>query len=278
VALKVLDPLGRMLRGDEATRMRSARFLTEARAVATLQHPNIVQLYDIGDYEGASYLVLEFVDGGSLAEKLRMEKPEPRAAAATVTKLARAVHHAHERGVLHRDLKPSNVLLTSNGEPKIADFGLAKLRAMENEDAQLTRTGMILGTPSYMAPEQATGDVRAIGPRADVYGLGAILYESLTGRPPFKGTSVFETLMQIATAEVVAPEKLNAAVDGPLSTICMTCLQKKPEKRYATAAALADDLERWQRGFTLISSRPTEVRRFAVWWNWPFAGWFRKQR
>jgi serine/threonine protein kinase len=278
VALKVLDPPGRMLRVDDATSTRNTRLLTEARAVATLQHPNIVQVHGIGEYEGSPYLVLEFVDGGSLAEKLRTERPEPRAAAATVAKLARAVHHAHERGVLHRDLKPSNVLLTSDGEPKIADFGLAKLHHMGNEDAALTRSGMILGTPSYMAPEQASGNVRSIGPPADVYGLGAILYESLTGRPPFKGSGAVQTLHQIATAEVVAPERLNAAVDRGLSTICLTCLRKEPQKRYATAAALADDLERWQRGLTLSASAPPVVRRLARWWNWPFAGWFRKQR
>src|SRR5262249_12262574 len=160
-----------------------------------------------------------------------------------VAKLARAVHHAHEHRVLHRDLKPSNVLLTPDGQPKIADFGLAKMQELAKEDAALTQSGMILGTPSYMAPEQAAGEIETIGPAADIYGLGAILYASLTGRPPFQGESVARTLSQIAIGQVALPHTLNPHVNRDLELICLKCLAKDPQQRYASAEALATDLE-----------------------------------
>jgi serine/threonine protein kinase len=287
VALKVLasgsmDLVRRLLVGDDAYRLRSTRLQTEARAVARLQHPNIVHVYDIGESEGLPYVVLEYVAGGSLADRLRAQLPPPREAAATVALLARAVQHAHEQGVLHRDLKPSNVLLTGDGHPKIADFGLAKVREMSGEEATQTLPGMILGTPSYMAPEQAAGKIEAIGPAADVYGLGAILYESLTGGPPFRGASAFETLSRLATEQPVPPDALNRAVDRGLGAICLKCLEKKPQDRYASASALAGDLERWLQGEPAVAAPVRPAGGFLRWFERVFIGFFptrvRKQR
>jgi serine/threonine protein kinase len=251
VALKVLL----LFASGLAPKEHLARFRLEALAVAKLQEPHIVQIYDIGEDEGYPYIVLEYVAGGTLAEKLRTEGPMiPRAAAETVAKLARAVHHAHTQGVLHRDLKPSNVLLTPDGQPKVADFGLAKIQELPKEDAPLTLSGMIVGTPSYMAPEQAASELEAIGPAADIYSLGAMLYELLTGRPPFQGKSVMGTLSQIATGQVVAPHTLKPAVGLELSAICLKCLEKEPRKRYNSAKELAEDLERWLAGQPIMAS------------------------
>jgi serine/threonine-protein kinase len=192
------------------------------------------------------YLTLEYVGGGTLAKKLRTEgRMSPRPAAEMVATLAQAVHHAHEKGVLHRDLKPSNVLLTADGQPKIADFGLAKMQQLAQDAPGTTGTGAILGTPAYMSPEQATGQTQEIGPRTDVYGLGAILYELLTGQPPFKMTNPFLTLTQIATEPVAPPRSLNPEVDGDLDLICTKALAKLPAERHQTAADLASDLHRW---------------------------------
>jgi serine/threonine protein kinase len=250
------------------------RFENEARAVARLQHPHIVQIYDIGEYEGLPYVALEFVGGGTLAEKLRKEMPAPRAAAETVAKLARAVQHAHDQGVLHRDLKPSNVLLTPDGEPKITDFGLAKMLEAPNEDAFTTRVGQIIGTPAYMSPEQAAGNTKAIGPATDIYGLGAILYHSLTGRPPFLGASASQTLQLLVTDQVVSPHALNPAVDRALSAICIRCMAKDPQNRYAAAGELAEDLKRWLQGAPIQANRATNLSRFAQWCRESFAGLF----
>src|SRR5262249_6374531 len=178
-----------VLAGGHAAPDRLARFLAEADAIARLQHPHIVQIYEVGEHDGLPFLSLEYVGGGSLAQKLGGAPLPFRPAAALVQAVARAVHHAHEHGVVHRDLKPDNVLLTADGTPKVTDFGLAKL-----ERSELTVTGAVLGTPSYMAPEQAVGDNPAVGPAADVYALGAILYEALTGRPPFRGATPLEAL------------------------------------------------------------------------------------
>jgi serine/threonine protein kinase len=282
VALKVLP-------SDAIGRAQLSRFQREALAVARLQHPHIVQIYDIGEQEGFAYVALEFAGGGSLAQKLREGTPSPRDAAELVARLARAVQHAHEQGVLHRDLKPSNVLLTPEGEPKIADFGLAKLRERSNEeDAVMTHSGMILGTPSYMSPEQAAGNTKAIGPAADVYGLGAILYESLTGRPPFRGTSAYATLSQLATEEVISPDALNPAVDDKLSAICLKCLEKDPQKRYSSAGGLAEDLERLLGGQSIqarlehrsIQAGPVPTSPPMRWWRRWLAGFarFRNRR
>jgi tetratricopeptide (TPR) repeat protein len=257
-----------ILDGDFAGTDERARFSTEAAAVAALQHPNIVQIFEVGEWRGAGgraplpFLALEYVDGGSLAQKLRAGLPPPREAAGLVEVLARTVHHAHGRGILHRDLKPANVLLTADGMPKVTDFGLAKRLGAEGDK---TRTGAILGTPSYMAPEQAGGDPRQVGCATDTYALGAILYEALTGRPPFCGESMLDTLEQVRGREPLPPRQLQPKAPRDLETICLKCLRKEPAKRYVTAMDLADDLRRWLDGQPILA-RPVPVWERA--WKW----------
>ncbi len=233
-----------------------ARFRVEAEAVARLQHPNIVQIHDVGQHAGAPFLVLELVEGRSLAEWLDGTPRPARQAAELVETLARAIHCAHSQGVVHRDLTPANILLTADGRPKITDFGLAKL-IIGGGDLR-TETGELLGTPSYMAPEQAAGRHQAIGAATDVYALGAILYELLTGRPPFKAESALETLYQVVAHEPLAPSRLRLKLPRDLETICLKCLHKDPSHRYASAAALADDLQRF------LENRPIKARRSSV--------------
>jgi hypothetical protein len=233
-----------------------ARFQLEAETVARLQHPNIVQIYEIGSDNGRPFVALEYVAGGSLAERLRGNVLEPAAAAGLLLTLARAVQHAHEQGVIHRDLKPANVLLTAGGTPRIADFGLAKCLDLEHGQ---TASGLIMGTPSYMPPEQAEGRHRVVGPAADVYALGAVLYECLTGRPPFKGASVIDTIRAVVAEEPVSPSRLQSKTPRDLETICLKCLQKEPAKRYASAADLADDLQR------SLDGQPIRARRTPPW-------------
>jgi serine/threonine protein kinase len=243
VALKVLRA------GPNPAPEQLARFKKEARAVARLDHPNIVKIYDVGEYEEFTYLALEYVGGGNLAGKPRAEAPERvRAAVTTVAALAWAVQHAHKQGIVHRDLKPSNILLTEDGQPKITDFGLVKVMDPAGGDADTTAHGTIAGTPAYMPPEQAAGNVAATGPAADIYGLGAILYALLTGEPPFKGQTAFETLSQLATQPPKPPSTLNARVDPSLDSICLKCLEKDPQNRYTSARTLAEDLEHWLAG------------------------------
>jgi serine/threonine protein kinase len=222
----------------------------EAEAVAHLQHPNIVQIFEVGEHGGLPYLSLELVEGGNLGRLLREGQLAPRAAAEMIAKLARAVHYIHGQHMLHRDLKPSNILLTADGTPKITDFGLA--RRLEN-DVGMTLSGAVLGTPSYMAPEQARGDKKAIAPAADVYALGAILYACLTGQPPFTGASVLDTLEQVRSREPEPPSRLRPGVPHDLDTICLHCLQKDPARRYASANALADDLELYLAGESIFA-------------------------
>jgi serine/threonine protein kinase/lipopolysaccharide biosynthesis regulator YciM len=256
VALKLVQG------GVHGRRAHLERFLTEAQAVATLQHPNIVQIYEAGEHDGLPYVALEYVEGGSLQQRLQDSPISPLETASLVGTLARAVQAAHARGIVHRDLKPANILLATDGKPKIADFGLAK--RLDASDVQ-TRTGEVLGTPSYMAPEQATGTPRDIGFPTDVYALGAILYECLTGRPPFKGSSALETLEQVRTQEPVPPSRLQPKTPRDLETICLKSLEKAPPKRYPSAAELADDLRRFQNGEP-IRARPTPPwRRLAKW-------------
>jgi serine/threonine-protein kinase len=246
VALKML------LAGVYAGPDVQARFQREAEAVASLRHANIVQVHDVGDHEGRPYFTMEFVEGGSLAQALAGTPQPARQAAALLDTLAQAVQVAHQGGIVHRDLKPANILLTADGTPKITDFGLA--RRLEN-GAGLSQSGATLGTPSYMAPEQARGQRHAIGPAVDVYALGAVLYELLTGRPPFRGETPTETVLQVISQEPVPPSRLNAKVPHDLETICLKCLEKDPQRRYATAAALAEDLERFGQGKP-IAARP----------------------
>jgi tetratricopeptide (TPR) repeat protein/tRNA A-37 threonylcarbamoyl transferase component Bud32 len=258
VALKML------LSGAYAGPQELVRFQREAEAVAGLRHANIVQVYDIGELHGRPYFTMEFIEGGSLAESLAGTPQPARHAAVLVAKLAEAVQVAHQGGIIHRDLKPANVLLTVDGTPKITDFGLA--RRFEGE-AQLTLSGARIGTPSYMAPEQAAGKVSAVGPAADVYALGAILYEMLTGRPPFRAETVAETERQVIAEEPVSPSRLNPKVPRDLETICLKCLHKDPLRRYATAAALAGDLQRFQRGEAVMARRTGVVELAAKWAN-----------
>jgi serine/threonine-protein kinase len=257
VALKMI------LSGEHASEMDLNRFRAEANAVAQFQHPGIVQIYEVGEDNGRPFFSLEFVDGQSLHSKVQGTPLPPREAAELLKKMAEAMAYAHERGIIHRDLKPANVLLTSAGEPKIGDFGLAK--RIQDDESGMTRTGTVLGTPSYMSPEQAEGRIKDIGPLADVYSLGAVLYDMLTGRPPFRGTSMLDTLEQLRTREPVPPMQFQPGVPRDLETICLKCLQKDPAKRYASAKELAADVGRFLRGEPILA-RPVSVAERA--WRW----------
>jgi hypothetical protein len=238
------------------------RFHTEAEAAARLHHQHVVQVFETGEHQGRPFLVMELLEGGSLAQKLAQAPLAPRPAAVLLEVLARAVQHAHERGVIHRDLKPANVLLSEDGTPKVTDFGLA--RRLDLGSAQ-TQSGAVLGTPSYMAPEQAAGQAREAGPAADVYALGAILYECLTGRPPFRGATAWETTMQVLHQEPVPPRKLRPSVARDLETVCLKCLRKEPPKRYASAGDLADDLRRFLEGRSVVARPAGRAERA---WRW----------
>jgi len=256
VALKMI-----LAGGEHASKSDIQRFRTEAEAIAQLQHPNIVQIHEVGERDGHPYFSLEYVGGGSLAQKVADSPLKADDAARLLLNMAKAMDCAHQHGIIHRDLKPANVLLTTEGAPKITDFGLAKHFA---EDKGQTRTGAVMGTPSYMSPEQAQGR-KEIGPPADIYSLGAILYDLLTGRPPFRGQTVLDTLMQVKTVEPVSPSRLQPSVPRDLETICLKCLEKDASKRYTSAGALADDLERF------LDRRPILARPAAPWeraWKW----------
>jgi serine/threonine-protein kinase len=251
----------KMLPGEGPTEAAVlGRFRTEAEAVARLRHPNIVQIYEVGEHDGRPYFSMEYVAGGSLALRLAHGLPTPREAAALVEALARAVHHAHERGIVHRDLKPANVLLEPDGAPKITDFGLARRFSEGVDPSGHTRTGDVLGTPNYMAPEQAAGRTREAGPPADIYALGAILYECLTGRAPFAGATPAEAMHRVLHEDPVPPAQAQPRVPRDLQTICLKCLEKDPAHRYASAAALADDLSAYLAGES-IRARPAGPRR-----------------
>jgi hypothetical protein len=256
VKLNRIVALKMILSGGHAGATDLARFRTEAEAIARLQHPNIVQIYDIAEHEGRPFFSLEFCGGGSLERRLAETGLSPEDGARLVETLASAVDAAHRQHVLHRDLKPANVLLTTSGQPKLTDFGLAK----KLDEPGQTASGAVMGTPSYMAPEQAGGRAKELGPAVDVYALGAILYECLTGRPPFKAATTFDTLMQVLNDEPVPPGQLNSRVDPDLEAICLNCLAKDPQQRYASAAALAEDLTRFQAG-----DRPIHAGRLDEW-------------
>ncbi|HEV3339731.1 MAG TPA: serine/threonine-protein kinase, partial [Pirellulales bacterium] len=256
VALKML------LAGAYAAPGQRERFAREAEAVGGLKHPSIVQVYDVGDHEGLPFLTMEYVEGGSLADVLLGQPRPAQQAAAMLITLTEAVRVAHRDGVVHRDLKPANILLGSDGTPKIADFGLAR---HFNAESSLTLSGARLGTPSYMAPEQARGELSAVGPASDIYSLGAILYELLTGRPPFRGETSTETTRQAISGDPVAPTLLNRQVPRDLETICLKCLHKEPQGRYTSAAALADDLNRFQRGEPIRARPATPLERLSKW-------------
>ncbi|HYT89453.1 MAG TPA: bifunctional serine/threonine-protein kinase/formylglycine-generating enzyme family protein [Gemmataceae bacterium] len=262
LTLKRTVALKMVLAGGHAGPRELARFRIEAEAVARLQHPNIVQIHEVGEADGHPYCALEFVEGGNLASKLD-GKPLPAGEAAQLTEtLARAMQLAHSRNVVHRDLKPANILLTAEGTPKITDFGLA--RQLDSDSGE-TQAGAVMGTPSYMAPEQASGRAHEAGPAADIYALGAILYVCLAGGPPFKGKTMVETLDLVRTQEPVPPSRLQKSVPVDLETICLKCLRKEPEKRYASAAELADDLVRYQQGEPILARPVGRIERAVKW-------------
>jgi serine/threonine protein kinase len=249
VALKMILA-GRLADEDEVRRFR-----LEAMAVAKLQHPHIVAVYDVGEQDGQHFFTMEYVPGSNLAKRITKEAMPGRLAASYLEQVARALHYAHEKGILHRDLKPANILLDEHDRPKLTDFGLAKVLPASGSPVKklstvqaLTRTGAVMGTPSYMAPEQAAGTVRDLGPPCDVYGLGAVLYELLAGRPPFKAESPLETVLQVLNRDPAPPRLLNPNIDADLESICLKCLEKDPGLRYPTAAALAEDLQRYLNG------------------------------
>jgi WD40 repeat protein len=256
VALKMI------LAGAHAGTEERRRFQAEAEAAARLQHPNIVQVHEVGEAAGLPYCSLEFCPGGSLADRLRGEPLPPREAAALVETLARAVQAAHAAGVVHRDLKPANVLLAADGTPKISDFGLAK--RLDGQPGQ-TATGAVVGTPSYMAPEQAGGKSKDIGPAADVYALGAILYELLTGRPPFRAASPLDTLLLVVSEEPVPPSRLQPGVPRDLEAVVLKCLEKDPARRYSAAQKLAEELSRFGAGEP-VQARPMSSAERALRW------------
>ncbi len=264
VALKMIRT------GDDASPAELNRFRREAEAAARLQHPNVVQVYEVGEWRGSGgddpqpYIALEYVSGGSLADAFRGSLQPPHAIARVIETVARALAHVHAQGIIHRDLKPANILMavTDGGPPvpKITDFGLAKLTVA----GHMTQTGMALGTPSYMAPEQIDASSPLIGPATDVYGLGAILYEALTGRPPFKAETPMATMMHVRHVEPVAPHLLEPTVPRDLETICLKCLAKDPGRRYGSAQSLAEDLARFQAGEP-IRARPAGAAASRPW-------------
>lgn len=280
----------KMIAGLRVGPKQLARFRVEAEAVARLQHPHIVQIHEVGEVDGHSFFAMEYVEGGTLAHRLATGPLSPSTAAELLEVLARAIHHAHARGIIHRDLKPANILMqVGSGQwavtkdedktlassllptahcplstltPKVSDFGLAKQLDAEHDH---TAPGEVIGTPAYMAPEQAQGRTTAIGPACDVYALGAILYETLTGRPPFKSASMLETLHQVISDEPPAPRRIRAGIPRDLEAICLKCLEKNPSHRYASAEALADDLQRFRAGVPISARRAPVVSRSLKW-------------
>ncbi len=286
--LQRLVALKMILSGTHASEAGIARFKAEAAAIAQLHHPNFVQVYEIGEHDGCPYFSLELIEGGSLDRRLKESPPTPNGAARIIEQLARAMSFAHEHGIVHRDLKPANVLLavvaakasvsrsgsrssisgsedhwSRNCEPKITDFGLAK--RVDDESSNLTATGAIIGTPNYMSPEQAEGRVRQIGPASDIYSLGAMLYEMLTGRPPFKGSNMMEIIKLVVSQDPVPPRQIEPRLALDLETICLKCLEKDPARRYESAIALADDLRRYLDHEPILA-RPISTTERAIKW------------
>ncbi|HAF03740.1 MAG TPA: hypothetical protein DCG89_08080, partial [Spartobacteria bacterium] len=256
VALKVISL------GQWASKAHLTRFRREAESAASLEHPCIVPIYEVGEGDGSCYFSMKLIEGGQLDEVVRREPMPIRRAVELIAKVARTVHYAHEHGILHRDIKPGNILLDTKGEPHLTDFGLARL--VESEST-VTRTLEVLGTPSYMAPEQAAGNNAAISSVTDVYGLGAVLYQLLTGHPPFAGGTTYETIKLVLDAEPRQPRLLNPKVDRDLSTICLKCLEKDPRRRYSSALALGEDLEHWLKHEPILARHTGIFTRGKKW-------------
>src|SRR5216110_3119874 len=249
VALKVIGL------GNWATKAHLKRFRLEAEAAARLDHPGIVPIHEVGERDGSCYFSMKLVEGGQLDEVVRHEPMSIQHAVELIAKVSRTVHYAHEHGILHRDIKPGNILLDKKGEPHLTDFGLARLIEQEST---VTNSFDVLGTPSYMSPEQAGGRVKELTPAADVYALGAVFYHMLTGQPPFAGGTTYETIRMVLETEPRKPRLWNSKADADLETICLKCLEKDPQRRYSSALALAEDLERWLR------HEPIRARRSGI--------------
>ena len=256
VALKVIGL------GPWATEAHLKRFRREAEAAASLEHPCIVPIHEVGERDGSCYFSMKFVEGGQLDEVIGRQPLPIVRAVELMAKVSRAVQYAHEHGIVHRDIKPGNILLDQKGEPHLTDFGLARLVETESN---VTRTKEVLGTPSYMAPEQAVGETRKLTSATDVYGLGAVLYQLLTGQPPYAGGTTYETVKLLLETEPRPPRLLNPKIDRDLSTICLKCLEKDPQRRYPSPLALAQDLENWLRGCPIVA-RPISAP--ARMWRW----------
>lgn len=257
VAVKVIRT--HQLANEEELR----RFEIEAQAAARLQHPNIVAVHECGEIDGLQYFAMDFIVGENLSDRLKRGLFDFDAAASLMVPVAEAVAYLHEHGVIHRDLKPSNILIDEDDQPHVTDFGLARIS--DDDGSVQTRTGLILGTPSYMSPEQAAGRHKMIDHRTDIYSLGAILYEMLTGQPPFKEDNALDTIVQVIEQEPQLPRKLRAGVPGDLELICLKCLEKEPERRYSSAAELARDLARYLKGEHVTASAPSALKRLYRW-------------
>src|SRR6266576_2773020 len=256
VALKVIGL------GHWATEAHLKRFRLEAEAAARLEHPGIVPIHEVGERDGSCYFSMKFIEGGQLDEVARRAPMPIRHTVELIAKVARTVHYAHDHGILHRDIKPGNILLDAKGEPHLTDFGLARL--VETESS-ITQTLDVIGTPSYMAPEQAVGNNAAVSSATDVYGLGAVLYQLLTGQPPFAGGTTYETIKLLLDTEPRQPRLLNPKIDRDLSTICLKCLEKDPTRRYSSALGLAEDLERWLKHEPIAARHVGPVVRGKKW-------------
>src|SRR6266511_3909955 len=256
VAVKIIE-IGQLTTSAHLKRLRR-----EAEAAAKLNHPGIVPIYEVGERDGTYYFSMRFVEGDALDEVVDRGSMSVRQTAELIAKVARTVHYAHEHGILHRDIKPGNILLDANGEPHLTDFGLARL--VESESS-VTHTLEVLGTPSYMAPEQAAGNNAGLSSATDVYGLGAVFYQLLTGHPPFAGGTTFETVRLVLDTEPRQPRLWNPKVDRDLSTICLKCLEKDPKRRYTSALTLAEDLERWLKHESIRARRSGFVTRARKW-------------
>ncbi|MFN3151372.1 protein kinase domain-containing protein [Bremerella sp.] len=264
-SLKRIVALKLILSGQLASEKDIARFQREAQAAGQLQHPNIVAIHETGQHDGYHYFTMDFIEGQSLADILREKTLVPKQAAELVRQLAQAIDYAHQQGTLHRDLKPSNILLDKQGTPHVTDFGLAKITTDASDDAELTTTGQILGTPNYMSPEQAAGQQTSVGPTSDVYSLGAVLYACLTGRAPFVEESTMATLQAVIKDEPVRPRNLNRSIPRDLEQICLKCLAKRPDERYPSAAMLEEDLARF------LADEPVQARPLSTltrWYRW----------